>query len=152
MTRLVAWFLLGVAMTSGACARPAAVSQKGTVPGSGDYGGVTREILFGAHVCRATGERRATFHWELHESTFDLTREGGPIPPEVLGAILGRQGDVIAIQGSWSLDGRRLVLSDLRGFEDLGAPPITAPDVTLDPYRTPVVRFEFGETQYVLGP
>ena len=126
--------------------------QKDTLaPVPGEPAAATRADLVGSHDCRATGGSDAKFRWDFRETDFTMTGDGGPIPPEVAAAVAGRKDDVARIDGAWRLDGRKLVLSGLRvrGAGDREEP---AADATLAPFCTPVVRFEFGPTQYVLGP
>jgi hypothetical protein len=111
----------------------------------------TAKDLVGTHVCRATGGSDAKFRWQFGDAGFTISREGGPIPPEVLAAVAGTRDEATRIDGNWRVDGRSLVLSGLRVHSD-DRLVATAPDVTLAPFCTPVVRIEFGETQYVLGP
>ena len=121
------------------------------VPIPGEPAAATRADLVGSHDCRATGGSDAKFRWDFRETDFTMTGDGGPIPPEVVAAVAGRKDDVARIDGAWRLDGRSLVLTGLKvSGKDGGATP--APDATLAPFCTPVVRFEFGPTQYVLGP
>ena len=117
----------------------------------GPPGAATRQDLVGSHDCRATGQSDAKFRWEFGDVGFTILGDGGPIPPEVAAAVAGRKGETTRIDGAWRLDGPSLVLTGLR-VHTAGDATEPAPDVTLAPFCTPVVRFEFGETQYVLGP
>lgn len=141
--------LLLVALLA-ACAQDASPPGPTPAPGTGDYGGVQRADLIGDHVCRATGASGATFRWTFTETRFTIVEEGGPIAPEVLTAIAGRQGDVARIEGAWALDGGKLRLTDVHVLASHGSP--TGPEVVLEPFKTPVLRVEIGGVQYVLGP
>jgi hypothetical protein len=142
--------VLAALLVLAACADPSA-NAPSPPPGTGTPPPATRADLLGAHVCRATGGSDAMFRWEFRDADFTLSREGGSIPPEVLAAIAGRKDDAVRIDGKWKLDGPSLLLSGLLvHFDDDRVGPV--PDVKLAPFCTPVVRIEFGETQYVLGP
>lgn len=125
-------------------------------PGLVGKGPVTADDLLGEHECRVTGERRASFLWTFAETTFSIGRDGAePIPAEALAAVANAKGDVTGVTGKWTLrDGGgsgALALSDIRIVRGDGATVEPAPDVTLAPFRTPVVRFDFGGKQFVLG-
>jgi hypothetical protein len=150
--RLNAWSLWLLSLAVVACAKTPAPAPA-PIPGTGDYGGVQRADLIGDHSCRATGENDAKFRWTFTETHFTVAQEGGPIPPEVLTAIAGRDGGVTRIEGAWALTDRKLALTDIRVVaSDASATASTAPDATLAPFKTPVVRFEFGPTQFALRP
>lgn len=131
-----------------ACADP---HQDAAAPAPGPVGKgpVTRDDLLGAHRCRATGTSGASCLWEFRDAEFSIARDGKPIPPKVLVAVTGRADDAARVDGKWALDGGALLLTALRTATDDGR-TAPAPDVKLAPFRTPVVRFEFGATQYVL--
>lgn len=122
-------------------------------PGLVGKGPVTADDLLGEHECRVTGERRASFLWTFTDTTFSIGRDGAePIPAEALAAVAHAQGDVTSVTGKWSLGSSgALALSEIRVVRGDGATVEPAPDVTLAPFRTPVVRFEFGGKQFVLG-
>jgi hypothetical protein len=142
--------VLAAFLVLAACTEPQQqTTSNAPIPGAPSA--ATRQDLLGAHVVRATGGSDANFRWEFGDAGFTISREDGPIPPEVVEAVARTKGEVTQIDGNWKVDGRSLVLSGLRVSSDdrLVTP---APDVKLAPFCTPVVRIEFGETQYVLGP
>jgi hypothetical protein len=132
---------------------PACADRPGDslAPVPGEPSAATRADLLGTHVCRATGGSDAKFRWDFREADFTMTGDGGAIPPEVVAAVAGRKDETTRIDGAWRLDGPSLVLTGLR-VRGAGDREEAAPDATLAPFCTPVVRFEFGPTQYVLGP
>ena len=149
MSRVLPSALVAVLVVAACADSQQQTTSNAPIPG--DPTPATAKDLLGTHICRATGGSDAKFRWEFGDAGFTISREGGPIPSEVVEAVAGTKDDATRIDGDWKVDGPSLALSGLRVHSDdrLVAP---APDVTLAPFCTPVVRIEFGATQYVLGP
>ena len=145
------WFLLVAVLSLAACANESE-EHRGPRPPAGK-GLVTRSDLIGRHAVRATGGSDGAFLWDFTETDFTIAKDGTkPIPADVRAAVAHTDADVIRIDGKWTLADRELVLTDLQVTLTDGVRGPGAPDVTLTPFRTPVVRFELAGRQYVLGP
>lgn len=142
-----AWVMpILVAFAATSCSEPAAPPPITPRVGS-DYGPVSAKQLEDRHSVSAAGRPGARFVWEFHGDQFTVTGDGGPIPDDALVALLGGRQAADVIEGRWVLSDRVLVLSGITaggrgGFKD----------VTLRPFRTPVLRMYLDGTQYVFTP
>ncbi len=152
----IAAVLSMILLVHAACAGPSAAmpgeatgpDQKARpAPGKGGYSPVSKEQLLGRHRCSATGPSRADFRFTFVKDHFRIEEEGKPIPKEVLEAVLGAGKTAAKIEGRFDLKGERLILTGIRadGKGDFK-------DAKIRTFNMRVVRFYFGEVQYVLGP
>ena len=124
-------------------------SNSRLTPGKGGYGPVVKEQLRGEYTCWATGSKRAQFQLTFTEEHFEMKGDKGPIPREVLDAVLGIGKKAEKIGGRWELAAGKLALTEIQADGKAGFK-----DVALRPFRTGpnIVRFMVGETQYILIP
>ncbi len=116
-------------------------------PGEGGYGPVHTQQLLGDHTCWATGTSGNRFRWIFTEDhRFEFHEAGEPLPPELLETMLGGDACAELIEGTWDFTDGTLTFSQIRADGVDGWP-----DVSLRPFRTPVVRMVIGGVQYVLG-
>ena len=136
--------LFVVALVVASCSGPATPPP---IQIGGDYGPVTAEQLQGKHSCFATGTSGAKFAWDFDGDRFKITGDGAAIPEDALLTFLGRRQASEVIEGRWRLVDRTLILTEITadGKGDFK-------DVTLHPFRTPVVRVDLAGTQYVFRP
>ncbi|MDB5351189.1 MAG: hypothetical protein JWN86_2436 [Planctomycetota bacterium] len=116
-------------------------------PVIGGFENVQPSHLIGEYTCFATGRGGEKFSWKLTEGQFDFTEKARPLPQEMLDDLLGPGITATAVTGSWALAAGALTVSQIEADGKPGFPA-----VVLEPFRTPVVRLNFGKTQYVLGP
>jgi hypothetical protein len=150
-----------VVLNQAACSRPSApvpaplpvpgaaaalVGDNNPPPGTG-YPPVSKERLLGGHNCWATGPKRADFRFTFDKERFEIQEQGKPIPKEVLEAVLGTGKTAGKIEGRYDLSGDTLILTEIRADGKAGFP-----DAKIHTFNTGVVRFDFGEVQYVLRP
>jgi hypothetical protein len=115
-------------------------------------GPVTSADLLGRHQVRATGGEDRSFLWEFTADRFTIAQDGTkPIPRELIADVVPGAAGATRIEGTWRLEheGAALVLEDLRVT---GAAYDGKTRAAMSPYRTPVVRFDIGDFQYVVGP
>jgi hypothetical protein len=142
-------FLLACCSKGPDAAGPRVLPEAAPVTGKGP---VTREDLLGRHDVRATGGHDGAFTWEFTADRFTIAQDGTkPIPRELIADIVPGATGATRIEGTWRLEyeGATLVLEDMRVT---GAAYTGKTRAAMSPYRTPVVRFDIGDYQYVLGP
>ena len=152
----IAAVLMMIVLVKMACAGPATAmpgeatgpDQKAKpAPGKGGYPPVSKEQLLGQHYCLATGARLAYFQFTFVKDHFRIEERGRPIPREVLDAVLGKDQTARKIEGRFELKGDKMILTGIRA-DGQG----NFQDAKIRTFNTRVVRFDFGEAQYVLGP
>ena len=137
---------VAVAFVARSCSKPAPnpPSPPAPVQLGGDYGPVSAEQLRGRHSVFATGTSGAKFVWEFTGDRFKVTGDAGPIPDDAIVTFLGERQPAEVIEGRWALADRVLTLTGITADGKGGYK-----DVTLRPFRTPVVRVDLAGTQYV---
>jgi hypothetical protein len=144
---------LATVMTAAALTIPACSGTKEPTPPSppigGNYGPVTRDHLIGERVWWCGGPSDERFVGAFSQDGFVIKGEGGPVPRDVLDAILGKGREARLIEGKWELTRSALILSGIRADDVDGFA-----DVRLKVFLTgpSLVRMSFGGRQYVLGP
>ena len=137
-TVLVLTFIL--ALTTGSC-------RKASEPlHPGDFGPVTKADLLGSHSCESVGAKnRKKFQWTFADERFEVRAQDGTLPNEVCHAILGEAAVANRIEGKWTISGDDLILTELNGDGKIGPE-----ESHLHPFITPLLRINFGKTQYIL--
>jgi hypothetical protein len=152
-TKRLACGILSALMTASALAFPACSGPKEPIPSippiGGWYGPVTHEHLIGVRVCLGGSVTNSEFVWAFSQHGFAIKGNDGPIPQDVLDAVLGEGSEARLIEGKWELAGPALILSEIRA-DNVGG----FAEVRLKMFLTgpSVVRVNLGGSQYVLGP